>query len=274
MWSNIHTHSTWCDGASTPSDMVKFAVESGMPSIGFSSHGPLPFPCNWCLPPARFESYVKALRELDRTSVIPVYAGLEVDFIPGVVGPSDFKHKLDFTIGSVHFVDGDETDRWEADNNFEVFKSGLTKFFGGDVRKAVQRYFELIRIMLSTSTPDVLGHMDRIRVHNLYGSVFDESESWFKTAVSDTLELATTKNVVVEVNTRGMYKRKTLEPYPSRFALKRLAELRIPVMLASDAHHADDLTRGFNEAAQIMKDCGIKNRVEFSRSGWKEVTLG
>ena len=273
MWSNIHTHSTWCDGASTPFEMIKFAVESGMPSIGFSSHGPLPFPCNWCLPPGRFEAYLEALRELDRSSAIPVYTGLEIDFIPGVIGPSDFKNKLDFTIGSVHFVDGDETDRWEADNNFEVFKNGLDKYFGGNVRKAVQRYFDLIRTMLSTSTPDVLGHMDRIRVHNLSGSVFDESEPWFKKEVSDTLELAAIKNVVVEVNTRGMYKRNTPEPYPSRFALKRLAELRVPIMLASDAHHVHDLTRGFHGAVQIMKDCGIKNMVQFSRSGWNEVPL-
>ena len=273
MWSNIHTHSTWCDGTSTPSEIVEAAVESGMPSIGFSSHGPLPFPCNWCLPPARFEAYVEALRQLDHSSAIPVFVGLEVDFIPGLIGPADFKNELDFTIGAVHFVDGEETNRWEADNNLDVFSAGLQQYFNGDVRKAVERYFELIRLMLEHSTPDVLGHMDRIRVHNISRSFFDESSSWFRTALSDTLELAVAKNVVVEVNTRGMYKRNLGEPYPSKFALKRLAELRASIMLASDAHHVHDLTRGFQAANQIIKECGIKNVFEFSRDGWKEVAI-
>lgn len=273
MWSNIHTHSTWCDGASTPSEFVQAAIESGMSSIGFSSHGPLPFSCKWCLPPTKFESYLESLKELDRLSAIPVFTGLEVDFIPGVIGPSDFKDKLDFTIGSVHFVDGDKNDRWEADNNYEVFKNGLQKYFSGDVRKAVVRYFELIREMLRFSVPDVLGHMDRIRVHNFSTPVFDEESAWFKEAVFDTLELAAKTGVVIEVNTRGMYKKKLIEPYPSRFALRRMAELHIPVMLASDAHHVQDLTRGFRETAIILKYCGIKKLVEFSREGWKEVGL-
>ena len=35
---NLHTHTIYCDGANTPEEFVKAAIESGFEGIGFSSH--------------------------------------------------------------------------------------------------------------------------------------------------------------------------------------------------------------------------------------------
>ena len=35
---NLHTHSTYCDGADTPEEMIETALEKGFTSIGFSGH--------------------------------------------------------------------------------------------------------------------------------------------------------------------------------------------------------------------------------------------
>ena len=35
---NLHTHSTFCDGAGTPEQMVVVAIEKGFAALGFSSH--------------------------------------------------------------------------------------------------------------------------------------------------------------------------------------------------------------------------------------------
>lgn len=274
MWSDYHIHSVFCDGKSTHADLVARGEAIGLRSMGFASHGPVPFPCNWCMPVDRLDEYVAGIRALDERSTVEVYAGLEIDFIPGKVGPADFRDKLDYTIGSIHFVDAFDGQDWEADNTLAMFKEGLEKVFDNDIRKAVTRYFELMRLMMATSRPDILAHMDRIKVHNQKEHFFDEEATWFRDAVSDTLEAAAHHGVMVEVNTRGLYKKRSIETYPGPFGIRRLAELSIPVMLASDAHHTDDLTGLFGEVAGALRAAGIKNLVRLEQGKWTEVALG
>ena len=38
MKTNYHAHSTFCDGAGTPEEMVVSALERGFATLGFSSH--------------------------------------------------------------------------------------------------------------------------------------------------------------------------------------------------------------------------------------------
>ena len=38
MESNYHTHSTFCDGADSPEELVIEAIRLGCPEIGFSGH--------------------------------------------------------------------------------------------------------------------------------------------------------------------------------------------------------------------------------------------
>lgn len=273
MWSNYHTHSTYCDGKSTLKDIYDRAISFQMKSIGFASHGPLPFECDWCMRKDSFSDYRAEIEALKLKNEIEVYAGLEVDYIPGQVGPADFKDQLDFTVGSVHFVDAFDGKHWEADNTLPQFEEGLLRVFDNDVKKAVQRYFELIREMLVRSTPTILGHMDRIKVHNMHKNFFDEQSDWYLKEVSDTLELAQQKDVIVEVNTRGLQRKRSREPFPGDFALKRIAELNIPVHLASDAHHADDLIALFPDVAEQMIQAGITSVVQLHDAKWEAVEL-
>ena len=273
MWSDYHIHSVFCDGKSTHAELVARGEAIGLRSMGFASHGPVPFPCGWCMPIQKLDEYVEGIRALDRTSPVEVYAGLEIDFIPGKVGPAEFREKLDYTIGSIHFVDAFDGKDWEADNTLPMFKEGLEKVFDNDIRRAVTRYFELMRQMMATSRPDIVAHMDRIKVHNQKEFFFDENESWFRDEVSATLEAAAQYGVMVEVNTRGLYKKRSVETYPGPFGITRIAELNIPVMLASDAHHTDDLTGLFPEVIGQLRSAGIRNLVRLEHGKWTEVPL-
>ena len=38
---NLHTHTTWDDGAASPMDMARAAMDAGLTSLGFSIHSPL-----------------------------------------------------------------------------------------------------------------------------------------------------------------------------------------------------------------------------------------
>ncbi|MFM9074306.1 MAG: histidinol-phosphatase [Bacteroidota bacterium] len=273
MWADYHIHSVFCDGKSTHAELVSRGEALGLRSMGFASHGPLPFPCNWCMPADRLGEYVAGIRALNQQSPVEVYAGLEIDFIPGKVGPVDFRDRLDYTIGSIHFVDSFDGQDWEADNTLAMFKEGLEKVFDNDIRKAVTRYFELMRLMMETSRPDIIAHMDRIKVHNQKEHFFDEQATWFRDAVSETLEAAARYGVMVEVNTRGLYKKRSIETYPGPFGIKRIAELGIPVMLASDAHHTDDLTGLFGEVVGALHSAGIRNLMRLEQGKWIEVGM-
>ena len=40
---NLHTHSIFSDGKSTPEEVVVEAINQGMKVLGFSDHSPVPF---------------------------------------------------------------------------------------------------------------------------------------------------------------------------------------------------------------------------------------
>lgn len=271
MWSNFHTHTSWCDGKSTIEQLIDEASRLGMDALGFASHAPLPFTRKWCIRPGSLEGYLAEIRRLKEVSAVALYTGLEVDYVPGQIGPSDFRGLTDYTIGSIHFVDGNDDYRWEADTSVEIFREGLHRVFEGDVRRAVCRYYGLMREMMETSTPDILGHMDRIKMHNTSEYFFDEQASWYRDEVVNTLETARDRGVVIEINTRGLYKKRSLETYPGIFALKHILSLGIPVMLASDAHHAGELLKYFPEVSAQLYEVGFRVFRVPGMDGWREV---
>ncbi len=275
MWSNFHTHSNYCDGKASVGDIVAAAKSTGAAMIGISSHAPLPFECVWSMKPVRLDEYLDEIDSLKNTTGFPLYKGLEVDYIPGIVSPADFAHRLDYTIGSIHFVDqlaGGR--RWEIDGTNSFFTEGLSAIFSNDIRAAVERYFELTRQMIETGTPDIVGHLDKIKMQNTYSPLFDENDSWYRKAVERTLNIIRETGVIVEVNTRGLYQRKTSTTYPSPWVLEKMYELKIPITLNSDAHHPDDLFNSFSETAQLLNRIGYRRLSVLFEGDWQLVPFG
>ena len=66
IYSDIHTHTTYCDGKSTAEEMVKKAIEKGFESIGLSGHSYTDFDDGWCMSLENTKKYcdeVDALKE-------------------------------------------------------------------------------------------------------------------------------------------------------------------------------------------------------------------
>ena len=135
MWSNFHTHSQYCDGKGALKDYLEAGKKSVLSSIGFSSHAPIPITCKWCMKKEALPLYLQEIESL-KTSYqdIEIYKGLEIDFIPGIISPEDYKSVLDYTLGSIHFVDGFEGRAWEIDGSHQGFKEGLNKIFQNNIR--------------------------------------------------------------------------------------------------------------------------------------------
>jgi histidinol-phosphatase (PHP family) len=279
MWTNYHCHTNYCDGKKPVADVVAEAENRQMLAIGISSHAPLPFESSWCMKKEAFKDYLRDIHQQRLSRKIQVYSGLEVDFIPGEISPNDFKDKLDYTVGSVHFVE----QHWEIDNTSQVFENGLQNIFRGDIKAAITRYFELTREMIATVPPNIVGHMDKIKMHNRDDKYFSESDPWYREQIIATLEAIAKHEVIVEVNTRGIYQKKTDTTYPSPWVLKEIFERGIPITLSSDAHHPDDLVNHFPETAKALAEIGFKKirilldgrwvDVSFTENGISETTI-
>ena len=259
MWLNFHTHSTYCDGKSTLEELMVNAQSLQVKWLGFSSHAPLPFDCPWCMKRENLNEYLNKIVTLKHTqTAMEVYAGLEVDYIPKVIGPHDFLKELDYTIGSVHFVESFKDGRgWEIDGPHSFFLQGLEKIFNNNVKEAVVRYFELTREMVERSTPAVVGHLDKIKIQNINDKFFTEHEPWYRDEIEKTLDAIEQAGCIIEVNTRGKYQNKTSTTYPSPWVLELIAKKGIPITISSDAHHSKDLVNHFHETAIELRQIGF-----------------
>lgn len=272
--TNYHTHSSFCDGADSPEEMVKAAIARKFDILGFSSHSMFPFSSGWHIPVNLHKEYIQEilrLKELYKEK-ITVYAGFEADYIAGVCRP-DFgsyrEFKADYIIGSVHFVPG-KKGFFEADGSQESVLEGIKNHFGGNVKNAVREYFSLEKEMLETCSFSILGHADVIRKQNNGGRIlFDENSAWYRSELKSVAAAAARAGVCVEVNTGGMLRSRMKLPYPSPYFLSLLREQNVPVVLSSDAHSAAGLDWQFAEAAEYIKRAGYTELAYYKDGGFK-----
>lgn len=275
MWSNYHTHSNYCDGSESLEACIEQAKALKMISLGFSSHAPLPFARGWSMDKHRLTDYCHAINLLAaKSGELEIYKGLEVDFIPGRISANDFQHQLDYTIGSIHFVDQfKDGTPWEIDGTNQHFEDGFNEIFNRNSKDAIHRYYELTKEMIRNSAPNIIGHLDKIKIQNKYQTYFDENESWYQQEVQEVIKVIKEAGSIVEINTRGLYQKKLSAPYPSPWIIELLYKSGIPIMINSDAHHPADLCNSFSEAAHIVFSIGYKKLRILLEGKWQDVAF-
>lgn len=278
-WTNYHSHTEFSDGKGKPKKYAKRAAAMGLQAYGFSDHAPFPLPCEWAMKASDLKKYIKSIKELKKEfkDQLEIYTSLEVDYIPDVISINSEAIKelpLDYTIGSVHYVDqfADGTP-WCIDGPNSVFKMGLNQLFEGDIRMAVHRYYQLVREMVSVACPTIIGHLDRIKRNNKEERYFSEEKKWYRKEVKKTLETIAQSDAIMEVNTKGYYKKRHDEAYPSTWILELSREMNIPVHIASDAHHPDDIVAGFEFARKELLKVGYKEVRILLNDKWQSVPL-
>ncbi len=278
-WTNYHSHSNFSDGTDEPRVYVETAAALGMLAYGFSCHVPMPFYCAWSMKAENLAAYTAEVEKLKKEFAgrLQIYRSLEIDYIPNVIGPKSqfiLDAKLDYTVGSIHFVDRfEDGTHWEIDGTSAIFENGLQQIFGGDIRKAVTRYYELTRMMVREECPDIIGHIDKIKMQNPDNKYFSEEEDWYKAEVLKTLDAVAETKAIIEVNTRGLYKKKTTEPYPGKWMLTEILKRKIPVTINSDSHHPKELTAEFGGAASLLKQVGFETVKALYDNEWKDFSF-
>lgn len=263
MLTNYHSHCHFCDGSHPMEDYVLAAIEQKMDGYGFSSHGPVPFHSPWSMKEASVEIYLQTIDRLKEKyeHKIPVFKSMEIDNVDGVMGPKSGFFKalnLDYTIGSVHYLNKEINDTYFCiDGDHERFNEGFKTLYKGDIRRLVKDYFESNRQMVAEQTPDIVGHLDKIKIHNAHFPYFREDELWYREEINRTLQAIKAAGSIVEVNTRGVYKKNDGVLYPSKSILQSIFEMNIPILINSDAHHPSELTKGYDVAKQTIKEIGF-----------------
>lgn len=274
-WTNYHNHCKYCDGVEEIEIHIQHAIIEGVVSLGFSSHSPVSFENKWSMEEKDIPAYLKDIQAAKEkySGQIEIYKSLEIDFFPGQSG---FINKwtqdlnLDYSIGSVHFVDAFEDGMpWEIDGPLMTFEKGLEEIFDNDMRKVLEKYFEYTIQMLEKDCPTILGHVDKIKMQNHHRFFFGENETWYQDLLKHTLEVAAKSGVIAEVNTRGLYKKRASETYPGELGLRLLKEFGIPICLNSDAHHPKEIIGEYKDTAVLLKNLGFKELMVLKNNSWQ-----
>jgi histidinol-phosphatase (PHP family) len=275
---NLHTHSNFSDGKANAEDVVLEAINQGLEVLGFSDHSPVPFENSFAIKNNEVHNYISTIKSLKEKyqDKIDIYCSMEMDFIPGIV--NDFKKTkeelgLDYLIGSVHLVGNDVEKLWFIDGSkVETYDEGLNNFYNGDIKKGVKTFFYQYNEMIETEVFDIVGHFDKIKMHNR-DRYFLEEDKWYRDLLLETLTLIKEKSLIVEVNTRGIYKKRSSDFYPSTWILPIMREMNIPVVISSDAHLPNELTLCFKQAEEALKTAGYKETMCFKNGTFNGIGL-
>jgi histidinol-phosphatase (PHP family) len=197
---------------------------------------------------------IDRLRE--RNPDLKIRAGIELDNDPvhSAAGQKWIeKHwdKLDFVLGSVHFLD-------RTDQMFDTVPEGATQFEGRDIDSMYADYFRRVCEIAATNLIDCLAHLDLIKIHG------HRPSGEISAIVTETLDFVRTRHLAVELSTAG-WRKPVNELYPTDTIIELAMAKGIPFTTASDAHSHAQLGENFPTLAQKMMSFGIRQVCVFER---------
>jgi histidinol-phosphatase (PHP family) len=285
MRANYHTHCEFCDGKATAAQMASAAAAAGYKILGFSSHSPLPFHSEGNMELSRLPEYRAEIRRLKtewEKRGLEVLLGLEIEWVPGISSPNDELFRgagLEFSIGSVHFVDLPGTDRFAVDLGQDDFERHAANYSGDDFGRDVYRdYYAKLGDLIQSGGFDILGHFDLVKKNNDAdasgaGRWFDEdSLGYFDAAMGAARQLRGT-DIVVEINVGGMSRGKVKTPYPSLPILRELRAERVRITFCADAHAPEHFDANLGAARDLARAAGYDSIAILSKGSWTEVGI-
>jgi len=186
----------------------------------------------------------------DRNPDLRIRAGIELDNDPthSAAGRQWIeKHwdKLDFVLGSVHFLD-------RNDQMFDSVPDGSVQFEGRNVDALYADYFRRVREMAATGLVNCLAHLDLIKIHG------HRPGAEIGAIVNDTLEFIRARNLAIELSTAG-WRKPVNELYPSDRIIELAIEKAIPFTIASDAHSHAQLADNYPRLAQKLAALDVRH---------------
>jgi histidinol-phosphatase (PHP family) len=250
LFSDYHTHPQGHRVQRYSSALLQPWVDSarkiGLTDIAFTDHD-------------RYHTGID-LDEIDRLREknpdVRIRAGLELDNDPihSAAGRKWIeKHwdKLDFVLGSVHFLN-------RADQMFDGVPNGAAQFEGQDIDAIYADYFRRVCEMAATGLVDCLAHLDLIKIHG------HRPRGEISGIADEALDFIRARNLAIELSTAG-WRKPVSELYPGDPIIALAIEKGIPFTVASDAHSHAQLGENFPRLAQKMAAFGVREICIFEK---------
>lgn len=256
MLTSYHVHSKWSDGEGEIAEYIRAATDLGLDEIGLSDHyvlTPDRRKLVWGMRLDGLDDYVEAVQAAagEAREGLVVRLGVEADYIPETIG--DLKgiismHPFDYVIGSVHIVDGFPIDGYPED------WAPLSLDEKNDV---VRLYWIQVRQMAESGVFDIVGHADLTKKFGFRPTIDISAQ------VSAALDAIARSGMTVEVNTSGWFML-VGEAYPDPSILRGCFERDVPVIVTADAHNPANLSRGFDDAYQLIREIGFTHVASYA----------
>ena len=219
----------WIDGART----------RGLNDVAFTDHD-------------RFHAGIN-FDEIDKLRAanpdVRIRAGIELDNDPqtSAAGRQWIEKnwdKLDFVLGSVHYLD-------DPTQMFDSVPAGATQFEGRNIDNLYADYFRRVRNIAATGVVDCLSHLDLVKIHG------HRPNAEIGEIVNETLDFIRSRDVAIELSTAG-WRKPVNELYPADRIIELAVEKGIPFTTASDAHSHAQLGENFGRLAEKMSILQIR----------------
>lgn len=248
---HVHTELSG-HGSGTVGQIVSAAIFKGLSGLVLTEHLPLPEgidPSNHIsMPPSKLQPYIDEVKTwAERAKGLQVVVGAEADWLPGreaettVLWRSARDAGVEVLVGSVHFLDG-----WAFDDPHNV-----DQWDSRDIDAAYERYFAVWADAARSGYFDVMAHPDLIKKFGHRPSV-DPRELYVAAASA-----AAQSGVLIEVSSAGLRK-PVGEIYPAHDLLVAFREAGVGATVGSDAHSAEEVGLGIDEAYAALVAAGYR----------------
>lgn len=263
---NLHTHTTYCDGKDTVEEMILAACEKGLRSIGFSSHS---FMKGCSLPQQVIDDYKHEIAELKKKNAdkIEVYSGIECE----MYGDTDLS-EFDYVIGALHYLKL-EDGLISIDRTLQDLQAVIEKYFHGDGMACAKVYYQQLARLPEYGGFDFIAHFDLITKYCEQVHLFDYQAKEYQWAAIEAAEELAGKIPYFEVNTGAMSRGYRTSPYPDTFLLKELKRLGFGAIISTDCHDSRFLDYGYQDAVEVLKECGFKEQFILTKDGFVPTEL-
>lgn len=159
--------------------------------------------------------------------------------------------KLDFVLGSIHFLDS-------PNEMFDSVPQGAAQFAGREVDRVYEDYFRRVREIAASGLVDCLAHIDLVKIHG------HRPTSDVRALADDTLDRIAARALAIELSTAG-WRKPVNDLYPSDSLIELAIQKGIPFTTASDAHSHVQLAENYTRLGEKMARLHIHEIAVYER---------
>lgn len=248
-------------------EILDAAVDRGFSTFGVSEHAPRladrylyeqEVEWGWTVEKIEqdFERYAAAVSALsdEYAGRLDVLRGYEIEVVPPdsyVKTMRGYREQFgfDYCVGSVHFMYD-----VSIDGPMEKFERAMAA--AGGLEPLAIGYYELVAEMVDAIEPEVVGHLDLIRLNGrIHGPVDTPS---IRSAALSTLEVIRDKRGILDLNTAG-WRKGMDDPYPEPWLVAMACDMGVPFCFGDDSHSPEQVGDGIARARDYLLANGVES---------------